>query len=362
MAIRVPVSFPITMTDIWSAVNDHTSTASKSLSLCYTNSISGYFDPTYYVPTMTMGRFRNYGPSLATLPTVITTMVTGITATTASSGGNVTSDGGGTITARGVCWATSANPTTANSKTIDPGATGSFTSSIVGLTNLTRYYVRAYATNSAGTSYGQNESFVATSVANAGYGKLYNKFAVRDGNGLAAAGWHVPTRAELDYLIYQIGGQTVAGGYLKESGTTHWKTPNTGADNWSGFTSVGAGIRDAAIEGFIQEWHEVWAWEYDVVMYIAHNTAAAYTGINVPLNRGVSVRLIKDNSTLAGYTGNDGKTYATVKIGTQVWMAENLKETKYLTGVSIPQVTNYSDWNALVTGAWCWYNNNPTYE
>lgn len=62
MAIRVPTSFPITMTDIWSAVNDHTSTASKSLALCYTNSVSGYFDLAYNVSTMTMGRFRNYGP------------------------------------------------------------------------------------------------------------------------------------------------------------------------------------------------------------------------------------------------------------------------------------------------------------
>lgn len=362
MAIRVPASFPVTITDIWSAVNDHTSTASKSLTLCYANSISGYFDPTYYVPTMTMGRFRNYGPSSVTLPTVITTMATDITSATATSGGNVTSDGGATITARGICWSTSANPTTANSKTVDSGTTGTFTSSMVGLTNLTRYYIRAYATSSAGTSYGQNETFVSTSVSNGGYGKLYNKFAVRDSRGIAAPGWHVPTRAELDYLINYIGGQYVAGGHLKEIGTTHWKTPNTSADNSYGFNSVGAGIRDAAIEGYIQEWNEVWAYEYDIVMLIAHNTANAYTGINVPLNRGVSVRLIKDDPTLAAYTGNDGKIYTTVKIGNTVWISENLKETKYANGADIPQVTNYTTWNALVTGAWCWYNNNSAYE
>lgn len=341
------------------------STVGRVTTTVFADSNASYFDATYGSKTMspqTINGFRNYKPPTAVVPTVTTTMVTSITATTATSGGNVTADGGASVTARGVCWNTSVNPTVSSSHTSNGTGTGTFTSSLTGLTTTVRYYVRAYATNSAGTAYGQNETFVSTSVSNGGYGKLYNKYAVRDSRGIAAPGWHIPARWELDALITYIGGQTVAGGYLKEAGITHWETPNTGADNWSGFTSVGAGIRDAAIEGYIQEWHEVWAYEYDVVMYIAYNTATAYTGINVPLNRGVSVRLIKDDSTLAGYTGNDGKTYTTVKIGTQVWMSENLRETKYATGADIPQVTNYTTWNALVTGAWCWYNNNSGYE
>jgi hypothetical protein len=95
----------------------------------------------------------------AVAPTVTTTAISNITRTTASSGGNVTSDGGATVTARGVCWSTSSNPTTANSKTTDGSGTGSFTSSITGLSPGTTYYVRAYATNSVGTSYGANVSF-----------------------------------------------------------------------------------------------------------------------------------------------------------------------------------------------------------
>lgn len=88
------------------------------------------------------------------IPTVSTTAVAGITQTTATSGGNVTSDGGAAVTARGVCWSTSSNPTTANSKTTNGGGTGTFTSSLSGLTRGTLYYIRAYATNSAGTAYG----------------------------------------------------------------------------------------------------------------------------------------------------------------------------------------------------------------
>ncbi|MFM2290549.1 MAG: hypothetical protein RIS29_362, partial [Bacteroidota bacterium] len=97
-------------------------------------------------------------------PTVTTTAASSITSSTASSGGNVTADGGSTITSRGVCWSTSSNPTTSNSKTTDAGTTGSYTSSLTSLTAGTTYYIRAYAINDAGTSYGPEVSFTTTSA------------------------------------------------------------------------------------------------------------------------------------------------------------------------------------------------------
>jgi lysophospholipase L1-like esterase len=101
--------------------------------------------------------------SFTTLPiagaTLTTTEVTSITTNSAISGGNITSDGGGTISARGVCWSNSANPTTENSHTSDGTGTGSFASNITGLTANTTYHVRAYAINSAGTAYGSDVSF-----------------------------------------------------------------------------------------------------------------------------------------------------------------------------------------------------------
>jgi len=93
-----------------------------------------------------------------------TTAVTDITATTATSGGNVTSDGGAAVTVRGVCWSTSSGPTISNSHTTDGSGTGSFSSSLTGLTSGTLYYVRSYATNSAGTSYGSEVSFTTSSI------------------------------------------------------------------------------------------------------------------------------------------------------------------------------------------------------
>jgi hypothetical protein len=103
--------------------------------------------------------------TIGPLPTVTTTAVTSITATTASGGGNVISDGGAAVTARGVCWSTSPNPTIADSYTTNGTGTGVFTSSITGLTPGTTYYVRAYATNSIGTAYGNPITFT-TSVLN----------------------------------------------------------------------------------------------------------------------------------------------------------------------------------------------------
>jgi len=75
------------------------------------------------------------------------------------------------------------------------------------------------------------------------YGKLYNWHAVNDIRGLAPEGWHIPTDDELTTLINYLGGENVAGGKLKEIGTTHWQSPNTGATNESGFSALPGGYR-----------------------------------------------------------------------------------------------------------------------
>lgn len=93
-----------------------------------------------------------------------TRAVTSITQTTATSGGNVTNNGGAEVTARGVCWSTSPAPTITDSKTEDGAGAGEFTSNLTGLTANTTYYVRAYATNSAGTGYGDEVEFTTSSA------------------------------------------------------------------------------------------------------------------------------------------------------------------------------------------------------
>ena len=97
--------------------------------------------------------------SLPQPPTVTTSAVSNVTATTAVSGGNVISDGEGAVSGRGVCWSATANPTTSGSCTGDGAGPGHFTSAISGLSPYTTYHVRAFATNSAGTSYGEDLYF-----------------------------------------------------------------------------------------------------------------------------------------------------------------------------------------------------------
>jgi len=100
--------------------------------------------------------FTTVSPSV---PTLTTSIISSVTAVSAGSGGNITNDGSAQITARGCCWSISTTPTTADSKTTDGTGTGTFISSLTGLTENTTYYVRAYATNSAGTSYGNELNF-----------------------------------------------------------------------------------------------------------------------------------------------------------------------------------------------------------
>lgn len=115
-----------------------------------------------------------YGTSVLTVPTVVTSSISNIDLSTADGGGNVTNSGGSSVTARGVCWSTSPNPTTSNSHTSDGTGTGVFTSSITGLEGGVTYYVRAYATNTQGTAYGSNVSFTSGETVSGAKVVMYN--------------------------------------------------------------------------------------------------------------------------------------------------------------------------------------------
>ena len=98
------------------------------------------------------------------VPTVTTSAISSVVTNSASGGGDITSDGGASVTARGVCWSTSENPTVNNAHTADGTGTGNFTSSITGLSPNTTYHVRAYATNRMGTAYGDKLTFTTSTT------------------------------------------------------------------------------------------------------------------------------------------------------------------------------------------------------
>jgi len=130
----------------------------------------------YMYPNPSMGVYEIAGDNI---PVLTTTAISSVTSTTAVSGGNISSDGGSAVTARGVCYSTSASPTLSDSHTSNGSGTGSFISNLAHLTPATTYYVRAYATNSAGTAYGNERSFVTKpAVISVSIAKLLDQFFV----------------------------------------------------------------------------------------------------------------------------------------------------------------------------------------
>ena len=148
-------------------------------------------DTKYYYKIIFTGKYNSVETEVSSfetekivLPIVTTAEATEVTTTTAVCGGNVSSDGGGTITARGVCWSISKMPTIDNNKTNDGSGTGVFTSNLSNLASQTTYYVRAYATNEEGTAYGEEKSFKTLEEPNQSFtvnGVTFTMIAVEGG-------------------------------------------------------------------------------------------------------------------------------------------------------------------------------------
>ena len=132
------------------------------------------------------------------------------------------------------------------------------------------------------------------------YGKLYNWYAVTDERNICPTGWHVPTNAEWEALISFLGGQTVAGGLMKEKGTTHCSGSNNGATNSSGFTAIPGGCRQVENGMFYGNGTSCTWWSYSEINVQTAWYCQLYFN-QTSINRmafdkasGCSVRLIKD--------------------------------------------------------------------
>jgi uncharacterized protein (TIGR02145 family) len=255
-----------------------------------------------------------------TIPTLTTATVSAITQTSAISGGNVTGDGGAAVTARGVCWGTSQSPTTGSSKTSDGTGTGTFTSSITGLTANTTYYVRAYATNSEGTSYGNEVSFPTSPISLA---TLTTTTVTSITAATAVSGGDITSDG---------GGAITARGVCWSKATAPLATGlhTTEIGTTGTFTSNLTGLTENT--------------NYYIRAYAINSAGTAYGD-----EKSFTTDQLKDA---------DGNVYTTVTIGTQTWMKENLKVTKYRNGdVISPETSDDTYWSTTTSGAFCWYNN-----
>jgi hypothetical protein len=300
---------------------------------------------------------------------VTTAAVTSIGTTTAVSGGNVTSDGGASVTDRGVCWGTASGPTVANPHTHDGAGTGSFVSNLTGLKANTTYYARAYATNSAGTSYGNevgfktlaappkaddvgvlknngasdNSLFVYTAPVGVQKGTLKgtdwwsgdgNTVAIAggdfDGNGVAEIAYlKQVTATDFTLLVYTAPVGTQKGTLIGTDYTNYDGTPvalaavdidGNGTDEIAVLKKAGPtdynlyvytapqGVQKGTLKG--ADW-----WSYD-------GNAVAIAGVDIDGNRMDEVAVLKqpaaNDFTLQVYTAPQGVQKGTLK-GTDRW-------------------------------------------
>ncbi len=139
--------------------------------------------------------------------------------------------------------------------------------------NVTDYTEWVYLTSGAYCAYDNDNSHVAT------YGRLYNWYAVSDSRNVAPSGWHVSTFEEWQTLEDYLGGSSVAGGKLKEAGTSHWASPNTGATNESGFSALPSGYRSHVYGHYsaMGFYCDFWTSTENVAPYWLHRDV--YTGL-----------------------------------------------------------------------------------
>jgi uncharacterized protein (TIGR02145 family) len=180
--------------------------------------------------------------------------------------------------------------------------------------------------------------------SNASLGKYYNLFAINSLKGLAPKGWHIPSSVELqklyDFVLADLGTNSAYA--LREKGLTHWGN-NEGTDNY-GFSMQGNSAHESG--NSLREYGYFPTSNNKAANFIASVGNAGIT--DAEAGWGYNVRLLKD------------KEYTEVKIGEQVWIGENYEGICYRNGELIPEVTDQTTWDALTTGAWCWYNNNES--
>lgn len=258
------------------------------------------------------------------LPSISTTNVMNISGTSAISGGNITDDGGLTITDRGICWSINQSPTLDDTHSNEGTGTGSFTSNLAGLDINTMYYVRSYATNSKGTEYGNEISFTTL-------------------DGLPG-GLTTKSISDITLSSANSGGVIIDDGdFAITARGVCWSTSqNPTIDDAYTTDGTGTGSFTSNITG-LSEWTTYYVRAYatnvkgtsygDEQSFVAYNTS----------------KYVMDY---------DGNIYGIITVGDQVWMAENLKTTHYADGTEINIVESQESWyNLQSDDNMCYYDN-----
>ena len=263
----------------------------------------------------------NFTAAAAELATVITKPITTITSTSASSGGTISLTGGTPHSEKGLVYSNTTNPTILNTKIIDNTVGLEWTTNITGLTGNTKYYVRAYATNSVGTAYGKLDSFITSpilpTITTNPVTSITKTTAVSGGNISSDGGSPILARG----IVWNKTGNP------PQIGTDSIRTD---ASLTTGSYSLNPGNLNSGIT-------------YYVSAYATNAVGTAYGN-----------QLTFTTQPVLDTIGNQ---YTTITINGKEWFKENLKTTKYANGDSIENVPTAGDWGLRTSGAWAYYNN-----
>lgn len=262
----------------------------------------------------------SFSTTSLTTPTVSTSQMSSITYTTAISGGNISSDGGAAVTARGVCWGYSHYPTLADNFTSDAQGIGSFSSNLTNLNAGTTYYVRAYATNNIGTTYGNEISFTT--------------------NPLTYPSVNTDTTIVINSNSATIGGEvTDDGGTAVIARGICWSTnQNPTLLNAHTVSGVGLGPFVETLTGLsanVNYYARAYATNTVGTTYgniISFKTSISPTDTTIIPYQPWDSTGINPNDALPCFDNpivvdHEGNIYHTVQIGIQCWMRENLRTT-----------------------------------
>ncbi len=406
-------------------VTSGSGTGSFSVNVTALTPNTTYYIRSYAINSAGTGYGNNitFQTTVPSVPSLTTRELLNITNTTATGGGSITNDGGSSITAKGICWGTSPNPTTLDSKTTDGTGTTTFTSFITGLSASVTYYVRAYATNSTGTGYGNQQTFTTSSTSNTlpvvtstsvtgltTIQAIFNAEVNNQGGG---------TVTERGAVWNTSGNPTVNSNRIPSgSGTGIYTTTITGLSGGSNYYvrayalnsfgisygleipfstlqglptvsigSISVQTTSAVVEGHVTDVGGQSLIERGVVW----NTTGTPTIIDNKIINGNSlgiystqisglilgttyfIRTYATNASGTAYSDIrtittalppvvdiDGNYYDTVHIGNQIWFKQNLKTTRYRNGGNIPYVLGNTDWQAHTTGAWSYYDHDSS--
>jgi len=257
-----------------------------------------------------------------TIPVLNTGAVTDITISSAKINGEITDDGGAEVSARGFCWGVSSNPTLENDFVPSGTGPGEFSSSISGLDPNTLYYIRAFAQNSAGIAYGNEVTFTTGTAA--------PQVTTSQVSGITAGS------AVSGGIITYDGGAEITG-----RGVCWSTSPDPDLGDSFTTTYTGSGTFTATMTSLLP------GTKYFVRAYAKNNAWTIYG---------------EQYTFFTKMADIEGNLYTVINIGSQIWMAENLKTTRLNDNSQIANVEGDAEWITLPTPAYCWLRNEIQYK